>query len=81
MSNLLIAYHDILQVLEQMPDIYQGISVRGIAQFTESRQKFVSFFLLPFVCDESSVTQILKYATSDDERETKVKRNRIFGSH
>ena len=43
-----------------MPKIYQGVwGVREMTQFTESRQKLFSFSLLPFVCDESSLTQIL----------------------
>ena len=45
----------------------------GTSEFTESTQRFVSFALLPFGSDESQVTQILKHAVSDDEKEKKVK--------
>ena len=54
-----------------MPKIYQGIRVCEIAQITESQHKFSFFSLLPFIYDESSVTQILKCATNDDEKETR----------
>ena len=64
-----------------MPKIDQGISVCEMAQFTQRQLQFVSFPLLIFVCDESSVTQILKYVPSDDEKETKVKWNLIFCCH
>ena len=36
------------------------------------------FSLLPFVSDESSVTQILTYATSDDENENESRKGIAF---
>ena len=62
-------YRDVNLILF-MSEMYQGIGVHKIAKFAER--------LLPFVCDELSVTQNLTYATTDDEKGTKVKKNRIF---
>ena len=60
-----------------MPKIYQGITVCEIALFTEteSRHKFVLilFSEAPFICSESSITQITQRQLLMTKRKQKSK--------